>query len=288
VRGAARGSVSPSEVDKFSAMDAAWWDPVRNPLLGMNATRVQYIREQLAMNETNQDQDRPVRVLDVGCGGGLLCESLSRLLLRAQRHGDPNKGAGLDATTTSCRPPAAVVGIDPSSKLIDVAKKHALLDPKTSNIEYHCTTVEEFAAAAASEGGLLFDVVCLLEVVEHVNDSDQLDSMLSCISKLMRNDGLLFVSTVNKTFKSHVLTIFGAEYVMRYLPVGTHQWHLYKSPQDVEHALAPHRLRPVNVCGVVLTSIPLPVLPAFLSPPWEWKLDPSDVDVNWIGTYRKQ
>jgi 2-polyprenyl-6-hydroxyphenyl methylase / 3-demethylubiquinone-9 3-methyltransferase len=291
-------SVSPSEVDKFSAMDDAWWDPVRNPLMGMNATRVQYIRDQIAINSSSSsiEPNRSLRVLDVGCGGGLLCESLCRLLGAAssshQRRGMTENHEG-----ESSPRPVVVVGIDPSSSLIDVARKHAALDPKTCDIMYHCTTVEDYAAAftragqtkeAKDSGSVLFDAVCLLEVVEHVEDMDRLDSMLSSVSALLRPHGLLFVSTVNKTWKSHALTIVGAEYLMRYLPIGTHQWHLYKSPQEVERALAPHRLRPVNVCGMVPTSVPIPMLPKFLSPPWEWKLDPNDVDVNWIGTYQKQ
>jgi 2-polyprenyl-6-hydroxyphenyl methylase / 3-demethylubiquinone-9 3-methyltransferase len=293
-------SVSPAEVDKFSAMDDAWWDPVRNPLIGMNATRVQYIRDQIANNSniSSIEPNRSLRVLDVGCGGGLMCESLCRLLGAAssshQRRGNTTEN---HEGETPPRPVVMVVGIDPSSSLIDVARKHALLDPQTCDIEYHCTTVEEYAAAFTREGQtkvdedsgrMLFDAVCLLEVVEHVEDTDRLDSMLSSVSTLLRPNGLLFVSTVNQTWKSHALTIVGAEYLMRYLPIGTHQWHLYKSPQEVERALAPHQLRPLNVCGMVPTSVPIPMLPKFLSPSWEWKLDPNDVDVNWIGTYQKQ
>jgi 2-polyprenyl-6-hydroxyphenyl methylase/3-demethylubiquinone-9 3-methyltransferase len=161
-----------------------------------------------------------------------------------------------------------------------------------------------------------FDAICLLEVVEHVEDAALLDSMLVSLAGLLKEDGLLFVSTLNRTWKSHLLTIVGSEYVMGYLPVGTHKFDLYKSPDELRSILARHGLRQLDAAGMIPTSVPIPLSPAswlrpeaaaaatgrepqpplplalfrsmLPAPSWEWKLDPKDTDVNWIGTYQKQ
>jgi SAM-dependent methyltransferase len=173
---------------------------------------------------------------------------------------------------------------------------------------------EDNGAPSLLEGP--FDAICLLEVVEHVEDAALLDSMLENLAGLLKEGGLLFVSTLNRTWKSHLLTIVGAEYVMGYLPVGTHRFDLYKSPDEVRSILARHGLRQLDAAGMVPTSVPIPLsplswllpktlaaitgpdapppLPLALfrsmlpSPSWEWKLDPKGTDVNWIGTYQKQ
>ncbi|GKY93648.1 hypothetical protein MPSEU_000332200 [Mayamaea pseudoterrestris] len=224
-------SVSSKEVEKFSALDDSWWDAKKNPLIHMNAIRIQYIRDMIlkhhgpdtVTNDPNQTTLplSGLHALDIGCGGGLACESLARL----------------GAT---------------------------------------CTTAEELAAQHA-EG---FDVICLLEVIEHVTD---VSSLLQTSSKLLKPNGLLFISTINRTMKSYLLTILGAEYIMKYIPVGTHDWNKYCAPSEVESLMAAANtsLQQVNVTGMVLNKPPL-----FGN--WDWKLDANDTDVNWIGTYVKR
>jgi 2-polyprenyl-6-hydroxyphenyl methylase/3-demethylubiquinone-9 3-methyltransferase len=283
-------SVSSQEVDKFSGMDQEWWDPQKNPLIYMNAIRVQYIRtmvETELASATTANANASIssksksglpfaglKALDIGCGGGLLSESLARL----------------GASTT---------GIDPSDKLIRAAQQHAAVQfggqDNTNNNNNRPTylnmTAEELAASMPdSETNMdtdteLFDVVCLLEVVEHASD---VPSLLAAASSLVRPGGLLFVSTINKTWKSHALAIVGAEYIMGYLPPGTHNWNQFLSPAQVQNYLAASGLvvEPVNganaVTGMVLASPPWP------GRCWNWKLDPNDTDVNWIGTYRRR
>lgn len=292
-------SVSLAEVQKFSGMDQDWWDPQKNPLIYMNAIRVQYIRSmvetelqqpllQQQQQSNNQKQKQSTKnnlpftgltALDIGCGGGLLSESLARL------------GAN-------------VTGVDPSANLIQAAQKHAAVfltsSTSSSSITYLTTTAEELAVELAAKqlprqddddekvvsspsSSLLFDVVCLLEVVEHATD---VPSLLSTASSLVKPGGLLFVSTINKTRKSLALAIVGAEYIARFLPIGTHDWNQFLSPSDIAQVLESQGLvDPVGTpCGMVLTS-PLPPL---LGQCWKWKLDPNDTDVNWIGTYQRR
>jgi ubiquinone biosynthesis O-methyltransferase len=262
-------SVAAAEVEKFGAMQADWWNPRKNPLISMNAIRVPYIVQQVVKTVTNslrrqhgQDQSPAAaplqgwRAVDIGCGGGLLSESLVRL--------------GADQVT----------GIDPSVDLLSAAQTHAdstLTDPKLrGRLDYRNTTGEDLADQVASGKAEAYDMVCLLEVIEHVRHPE---SLLEAASKLLRPGGLLFVSTMNRTFKSHCLTIVGAEYIMGYLPRGTHDWNLYRSPAEVRQLVEASGLREVDTSGMVLKRPPL------LS--FVWALDPTDTDVNWIGTYVK-
>jgi 2-polyprenyl-6-hydroxyphenyl methylase/3-demethylubiquinone-9 3-methyltransferase len=264
-------SVSSKEVDKFSSLDDDWWDPKRNPLIHMNQVRMQYIQSMVQKhygfsNEPSEHHRRRaheesisssfplhgLKALDIGCGGGLACESLARL-------------------------GASVTGVDPSEKLIQAAESHAgLLDPTTRQaIHYIGGSTAEDLALQQPEA---FDVVCLLEVIEHASDAP---SLLQATSALLKPNGLLFLSTINRTLKSHLLTIIGAEYVMRYIPVGTHDWNKYLSPEEVCDLASKASLQSLDVTGMVLSKPPL-----FGN--WEWSLKPADTDVNWIGTYRKR
>lgn len=249
-------SVSSQEVEKFSGMNETWWDPRKNPLVGMNPVRVQYIAESLAsmdcLAQSSSNNDPPLtslKALDVGCGGGLLAESLARL-------------------------GATVTAIDPSIPLVESAKQHATKDPQTESINYRGgVTIEDLASTSEQE----FDVICILDVIEHATD---VDSMLRAASTLLKKpDGVLFCSTINKTLKSHLVTILGAEYVMGYLPIGTHDWNLFQSPQDVKEKMQQAGLKEVGVNGMVMTS-------PRLDGTWAWRLDPKDVDINWIGSYQ--
>jgi 2-polyprenyl-6-hydroxyphenyl methylase/3-demethylubiquinone-9 3-methyltransferase len=235
-------SISPDEVSKFSKMSQSWWDAGQNPLIGMNPIRLGYIQHHVGVKGKN--------TLDVGCGGGLLSESLRRL------GGD-------------------VVAIDPSHELVECAKAHS--EGAGLSIDYRGGTSIEKLAEEGQEGS--FDVICILEVLEHATD---VDSMLQAASHLLnKEEGRLFVSTVNRTIQSNLLAIIGAEYIMRYLPPGTHDHSKFLSPELVEQKLRSVNLQPATPPqGMVLAGPPPPL------GTWQWKLSPTDLNVNWIGCYQ--
>jgi len=254
-------SVSETEVSKFSEFSETWWDPQKNPLIGMNSIRVQYIVSELQKGPKDTDgidngKSAPplggLKALDVGCGGGLLSESLARL--------------GADVTA-----------VDPSLTLVEHAKRHADLDPRTRKIEYRGGyTIEQLAEENPDP---CYDVICLLEVVEHVTD---VDAILSAAKALLKpKTGRLFLSTMNRTVKSHLVAIIGAEYIMGYLPPGTHDWNEFRSPLEVVKLMGRAGLEEVDVQGMVITKPPF-------GGQWHWKLDQVDTDVNWIGTYKSR
>ena len=268
-------SVSEEEVAHFDALASTWWDADRNPLIGMNPTRVAYIVQTLqtaAGGGTSHPPPRPLhglRALDVGCGGGLLSESLARL--------------GADVTA-----------VDPSIEVANAAREHSQHHPLTRRIDYRggmsvedlvreLTTVGADVAdatiPAADADAHLFDLVCVLEVVEHATDPQ---SLLDGACQLLRPGGLLFVSTLNRTAKSYVLAIAGAEHIMRMVPVGTHTWEKFLSPAEVGDLIISSeesKMEVVDICGMVLK-------PPFVD--MRWTLDRNDTDVNWIGAYRKR
>jgi 2-polyprenyl-6-hydroxyphenyl methylase / 3-demethylubiquinone-9 3-methyltransferase len=266
-------SVSSSEVNKFSQLSPSWWDPTKNPLISMNAIRMEYILYQMshdvpstAVGNGIQTSALPLlplhnrKALDIGCGGGLLSESLARL-------------------------GATVTAIDPSGPLIRQAQQHALLDPKTMSIHYlGGYTVERLAQEMQhssqnddDRNDGLFDIICLLEVVEHATD---IPSILKAAQSLLKPlTGRLFVSTLNRTVKSHLMAIIGAEYVLRYLPPGTHRWQQFVSPHELQQLANDCQLQQLDVKGMVVTKFPW-------KDQWHWKLDPDDTDINWIGTYQ--
>lgn len=246
-------SVSKSEVSKFSEFSEIWWDPQQNPLIGMNSIRVGYIVDEIKQSSTAGEQTSALsglKALDVGCGGGLLSESLARL--------------GAD-----------VVAVDPSETLVEHAKRHAELDPRTRSIDYRGGYTIEQLAEETSEP--CFDVICILEVVEHVTD---VESILRAAKSLLKPDtGRLFVSTINRTLKSGAIAIVGAEYIMGYLPPGTHDWNQFFSPEEVAEIMNRVGLQQIDVQGMVVTKPPF-------QGRWDWKLDRQDTDVNWIGAYK--
>lgn len=245
-------SVSKAEVSKFSEFSESWWDPQQNPLIGMNSIRVGYIVDEIKQSTAGEESPAlsGLKALDVGCGGGLLSESLARL--------------GAD-----------VVAVDPSETLVEHAKRHADLDPRTRSIDYRGGyTIEQLAEETSDP---CFDVICILEVVEHVTD---VESILRAAKALLKpNTGRLFVSTLNRTLKSGAVAIVGAEYIMGYLPPGTHDWNQFLSPEEVAELMSRVGLQQIDVQGMVVTKPPF-------HGRWEWKLDRQDTDVNWIGTYK--
>jgi 2-polyprenyl-6-hydroxyphenyl methylase/3-demethylubiquinone-9 3-methyltransferase len=206
---AKRTTIDAAEVERFSAMAAEWWDPSGKfrPLHKFNPVRLAYIRDQVAARfGRDPHAARPfegLRFLDIGCGGGLLCEPMARL-------------------------GAEVVGVDPSGTNIEVAKLHAA--ESRVDVDYRAATAEELADA-----GEKFDVVLNMEVVEHVAD---VGLFVERCAEMVKPGGIMFVATINRTLKALGLAIVGAEYLLRWLPKGTHQYEKLVRPDELEKALA--------------------------------------------------
>jgi len=235
-------TVDPSEIAKFEAMAAEWWDPNGKfkPLHMLNPCRLDYLTSQIA-EEFDRDlgQNRPfdgLRLLDIGCGGGLLCEPMARL-------------------------GATVVGVDAAGGNIPVAQAHARQSGLT--IDYRHTTAE-----AMAEAGEAFDVVLNMEVVEHV--ADPLAYLAAC-QRLLNPGGLHLCSTINRTAKSFAAAIVGAEYVMRWLPRGTHDWARFITPDELYDLLRRAGFDPVDRKGFQFNPVS-----------WRWSLSDRDLSVNYV------
>jgi 2-polyprenyl-6-hydroxyphenyl methylase/3-demethylubiquinone-9 3-methyltransferase len=232
-------TIDAAEVAKFSAMAAEWWDPAGKfaPLHKFNPVRLKFIRDTAAAHygRAGLKPFAGLSLLDIGCGGGLLCEPMSRLGF-------------------------AVTGVDPSEKNIGTARAHAA----AAGIP----VVYRAASAEVLEGeGALFDVVLNMEVVEHVAD---LKAYLRACAGLVRPGGLMFVATLNKTLKSLALAKIGAEYILRWLPPGTHDWNRFVEPDALRRLLEGAGLNPLKTQGVAFDPLS-----------WDWHLS-SDVDVNYM------
>ncbi len=235
-------TVDPSEIAKFEAMAAEWWDPHGKfkPLHMLNPCRLDYITQQIA-GEFDRDLKaaKPfdgLRLLDIGCGGGLLSEPMARL-------------------------GATVVGADAAEGNLPVARIHA--EQSGLDIDYRHTTAETMAAA-----GEQFDVVLNMEVVEHVADPL---GFLTASQHLLKPGGLLICSTINRNPKSYAMAIFGAEVVMRWLPRGTHEWNKFITPDELFDLLRQAGLDPVDRKGFVFN----PIL-------WSWSISDRDLSVNYV------
>ena len=195
-------SVNKKEIEKFSKMAADWWDPSGKfkPLHKFNPIRIQYIKENIIVNFKLKIKKKPldkINILDIGCGGGLLSEPMTRL------------GAN-------------VTGIDASSKNISIARLHA--KKNKLKIKYICASPETLKIKQK------FDVILNMEIVEHVDD---VNFFIKKSSALLKKNGLMFVATINKTFKSYLFAIVGAEYVLKWLPIGTHDWQKFLTPSEL-------------------------------------------------------
>jgi len=238
----ARTTVDPDEIAKFEAMAAEWWDPDGKfkPLHMLNPCRLDYITSQISAEFGRDLSDTApfdgLRILDIGCGGGLLCEPMARL-------------------------GATVVGADAAERNIPVAQLHA--EQSGLKIDYRHTTAE-----AMAEAGEQFDVVLNMEVVEHVADPL---SYLSACHDLLVPGGLHICSTINRNPKSFAMAIVGAEWVMRWLPKGTHEWSKFITPEELFALLQKAGLDPVDRKGFVFN----PVL-------WTWSLSDRDLSVNYV------
>jgi 2-polyprenyl-6-hydroxyphenyl methylase/3-demethylubiquinone-9 3-methyltransferase len=232
-------SVNKKEIEKFSKMAAEWWDPSGKfkPLHKFNPIRIKYIKENIINSFKLKTKKKPldkINILDIGCGGGLLSEPMTRL------------GAN-------------VTGIDASNKNISIAKLHA----KKNNlkINYLCSSPEKLKIQKK------FDVILNMEIIEHVED---INFFINSCSKLLKKNGLMFVATLNKTLKSYMFAIIGAEYVLRWLPIGTHDWEKFVKPEDLKKILSKNNLKLEKLDGMNFNIIKD-----------EWNVS-SDTSINYI------
>ena len=212
-------SVNKKEIEKFSKMAAEWWDPEGKfkPLHKFNPIRIKYIKDNIIYSFKLKSKEKPlqkINILDIGCGGGLLSEPMARL------------GAN-------------VTGIDASDKNIKIAKLHA--KKNKLNINYFCSSPEKLKIKKK------FDVILNMEIIEHVED---INFFIKSCSKLLKKNGLMFVATLNKTLKSYVFAIIGAEYVLRWLPIGTHDWEKFVKPEDLKNILSKNNLKIEKLDGM--------------------------------------
>jgi len=232
-------SINKKEIEKFSKMAAEWWDPSGKfkPLHKFNPIRIKYIKENIISSFKLKVKNKPldkINILDIGCGGGLLSEPMTRL------------GAN-------------VTGIDASIKNINIAKLHA----KKNNlkINYLCSSPEKLKIQKK------FDVILNMEIVEHVED---INFFINSCSKLLKKNGLMFIATLNKTLKSYIFAIIGAEYVLRWLPIGTHDWEKFVRPEDLKKILIKNNLKFEKLDGMNFNIIQD-----------EWSVS-SDTSINYI------
>ena len=238
-------TINKKEIEKFSKIAEEWWDPNGKfkPLHKFNPIRISYIKENIinTFNLKNK-KDNPlseIKILDVGCGGGLLSEPLSRL-------------------------GAEVFGIDASDNNIKIAKLHA--KKSNLNIKYFCSSPEKFEIKNE------FDVILNMEIVEHVED---VDFFLKSCSKLLKKNGIMFVATLNKTLKSYLFAIIGAEYILKWLPIGTHEWEKFVKPDELINFLNKFSLKLTDLKGVKFDLLNN-----------DWKFS-SDTSVNYIAKFIK-
>jgi 2-polyprenyl-6-hydroxyphenyl methylase/3-demethylubiquinone-9 3-methyltransferase len=237
-------TINKKEIEKFSKIAEEWWDPAGKfkPLHKFNPIRISYIKENIINTFNLQKSDRSlkgIKILDIGCGGGLLSEPMARM--------------GAD-----------VFGIDASDKNINIAKIHA--EKNKLKIKYFCSSPENFKTDNK------FDVILNMEIIEHVED---VDFFLKSCSKLLKKNGIMFVATLNKTLKSYLFAIIGAEYVLRWLPIGTHEWEKFIKPEEL--------INMTKKCNLTLNDLKGVKFNLVLN---EWKLS-NDKSVNYIAKFIK-
>ena len=237
-------SINKKEIEKFSKIASEWWDPNGKfkPLHKFNPIRIKYIKDNIINNfklKSNRNPLEKINILDIGCGGGLLSEPITRL------------GAN-------------VTGIDASGKNIKIAKLHA--KKNKLNINYLCTSPEKLEIKKK------FDVILNMEIIEHVED---INFFIKSCSKLLRKNGIMFVATLNKTLKSYMFAIIGAEYVLKWLPIGTHDWEKFVKPEDLKKISSKNKLKLDRLDGMNFNIIKD-----------EWSVS-SDTSINYIAKFIK-
>jgi 2-polyprenyl-6-hydroxyphenyl methylase/3-demethylubiquinone-9 3-methyltransferase len=237
-------SVSIEEVSRFSRDAEDWWNPEGKfrPLHRLNPVRLRYVRDQVCTHFNHDPAWRQpfqgLDVLDVGCGGGLLTEPMTRLGAR-------------------------MTGLDASEEAIVVARRHAR--EQGLEVEYRADNVEDLA-----RGKKRYDVVTALEIAEHVAD---LDSFIEALSRLLKPNGMLIMSTLNRTPKSFLLGIVAAEYILRWVPRGTHQWKKFIRPSELVNKLENNGLRSIDLTGLIFNPLT-----------GEFEISKSDLGVNYMLT----
>ena len=245
--GTADRTVDGGEIAKFAAMAEAWWDPDGKfrPLHRLNPVRLEFLRDRIAERFGRDIRTaRPfagLGVLDVGCGGGLLCEPMARLGAR-------------------------VTGIDAGEETVAIARAHAA--EMDLSIDYRCAAAADLAASEET-----FDIVLNMEVVEHVADRD---AFLGDCARLVRPGGLMVLATLNRTPKAYLLAIVGAEYVLRWLPRGTHDWRRFVRPSEMAASLRRAGMTMTELTGVAYDPLQD-----------RWQLAPRDLDVNYMAVAAK-
>jgi 2-polyprenyl-6-hydroxyphenyl methylase / 3-demethylubiquinone-9 3-methyltransferase len=238
-------TIDKTEIEKFSKLAKDWWNPNGKfkPLHLFNPTRIKFIKEKLiSYFELDPNSPQPLKklkILDIGCGGGLLCEPLNRM-------------------------GAMMTGIDASANNIKIAQVHS--NEMNLNIEYIHSSPEDLNLNNE------FDVVLNMEVVEHVAN---LDLFINNCSKLIKKDGIMFVATINKNLKSYVFAILGAEYILRWLPIGTHDWEKFLTPNNLEKIANKNKFVIDETVGMKFNP---------LSNKWHKS---KDISVNYISTFLK-
>lgn len=244
----AAGTVDPREIEKFAAIAEQWWDPQGEfkPLHMLNPVRMAYIRDNLCLR-LGRDPSKPrplegLRICDIGCGGGLICEPLARM--------------GADVT-----------GIDATGRSIDIAYAHA--KRMGLSIRYRHATADALADEIAAGETASFDAAISMEVIEHVVN---VDLFMGDVARLLSDEGVMVLSTFNRTPKSFALGIIGAEYILGWLPRGTHDWKKFVKPSELAAALRPQGFTLTDLCGMTYN----PVADRFC-------LSPQDLDVNYLA-----
>jgi len=237
-------TINKEEIEKFSKIAEEWWNPTGKfkPLHKFNPIRISYIKNNIINTFKLKNKKKPlnkIKILDIGCGGGLLSEPMRRL-------------------------GAEVVGIDASQKNINVAKIHA--KKNNLDIKYYCNSPENFEIKTK------FDVILNMEIIEHVED---VNHFLKSSSNLLKKNGIMFIATLNKTLKSYLFAIVGAEYVLRWLPIGTHSWEKFIRPDYLINISKKHNLKLDSLDGMKFNLIKD-----------KWHLS-SDKSVNYIGKFIK-
>ena len=237
-------TINKKEIDKFSKIAEDWWNPEGKfkPLHQFNPERIKYIKDNTVKHFKLTNKDKPFKnlnILDIGCGGGLLSEPMSRL------------GGN-------------VTGIDASEKNIISAKIHA--KQNNLNISYFCNSPENF------KSNKKFDLVLNMEIVEHVED---VNFFIKKSSELLKKNGLMFVATLNRTLKSYIFAIIGAEYILRWLPIGTHEWNKFLTPEELTNFGRKNSLLVEKIDGMVFNPLSN-----------RWKVS-QDCAVNYIIKFKK-
>ena len=237
-------TLDKKEIEKFTKIAEEWWNPTGKfrPLHKFNPIRIKYIKNNLINDFSLKNKKKPLnglKILDIGCGGGLLSEPLARL-------------------------GAKVTGIDAIKRNIEIAKHH--LKKSKLNIKYYNFSPEKFASNSK------YDVILNMEIVEHVNN---VNFFINQSTKFLKKSGIMFIATLNQTLKSYVFAILGAEYILRWLPIGTHDWQKFIKPDELIKICKKNSLILKNVHGVSFN----PILD-------KWNIS-SDKSVNYIAKFKK-